>query len=94
MGTAKKVAERIRASVEKRSFIANEGLNIRFTVSIGVALFPDHARSKKEIIEAADHAMYASKKKSRNSVTIAELKAPPAEAPAQVEAPPKAKPAG
>jgi two-component system cell cycle response regulator len=69
--TAQLVAERIRSAVESRSFIESEGLNLRFTVSIGVALFPDHARTKKEIIEAADHAMYAAKKKSRNSVTIA-----------------------
>jgi two-component system cell cycle response regulator len=69
--TAKLVAERVRVAVESRKFIESEGLNVRLTVSIGVALFPDHARTKKEIIEAADHAMYAAKKKSRNRVTIA-----------------------
>jgi two-component system cell cycle response regulator len=73
LGTAKAVAERIRASVEQTAFLQSEGLNIRFTVSIGVALFPDHAKSKKEIVEAADQAMYDAKKISRNSVTIARI---------------------
>lgn len=72
--TAKAVAERIRAHVEGHSFISNEGLNLHFTVSIGVALFPDHASSKKELIDAADHAMYDVKKSTRNNVTIAQMK--------------------
>lgn len=69
--TAKTVAERIRQSVEQRSFLENEGLDIHFTVTIGVALFPDHAASKKDIINAADQAMYHGKHRTRNSVTIA-----------------------
>lgn len=70
--TAKNVAERIRAMVEKEKFIESDGLNLSMTVSIGVALFPDHANSKQAIIEAADYAMYASKRSTRNSVTLAE----------------------
>ena len=73
--TAKMVAERIRQSVEQKKFLQREGLNIHFTVSIGVALFPEHADSKKDVIDAADHAMYAAKKTTRNSVTIASVKA-------------------
>jgi two-component system cell cycle response regulator len=69
--TAGRVAERIRAHVEAHTFISDSGLNLHFTVSIGVALFPEHAGSKKELIEAADHAMYDVKKTTRNSVTIA-----------------------
>lgn len=69
--TARVVAERIRSSVEKHAFLADESLNLHFTVSIGVAIFPDHAKSKKEIIDAADHAMYDAKKTTRNSVAIA-----------------------
>ncbi len=69
--TARTVAERIRESVEKRTFLQNEGLNVHFTVSIGVALFPDHADTKQKIVEAADQAMYHAKKTTRNSVSIA-----------------------
>jgi two-component system, cell cycle response regulator len=71
LATAKSVAERIRQSVEQNEFLKEEGLNLKFTVSVGVALFPDHASSKQAIIEAADHAMYSAKRSTRNSVTIA-----------------------
>ncbi|MGE0615423.1 MAG: diguanylate cyclase [Bacteriovoracia bacterium] len=70
LAMAQTVAERIRKSVEKNTFLAREGLNIHFTVSIGVAMFPDHATSKKDIIEMADKAMYHAKKLSRNRVYV------------------------
>jgi diguanylate cyclase (GGDEF)-like protein len=74
LSTAKVVAERIRSSVEGHSFLQGDGLNLRFTLSIGIAIFPENASSKKEIIDAADHAMYDAKKRTRNSVSIAENK--------------------
>jgi diguanylate cyclase (GGDEF)-like protein len=70
--TAKGVAERIRGSVEKECFLSKDGLDVRFTVTIGVAVFPDHAASKQEVIDAADRAMFGAKRQSRNSVMIAE----------------------
>ena len=73
--TAEMVAERIREFVEGTSFLHDEGMDLRFTVSIGVALFPDHADSKKSIIQMADQAMYTAKKKSRNRVYVVEKKA-------------------
>lgn len=73
LATAQTVAERIRKSVETNIFLKDEGLNIKITVSIGVALYPDHARTKKDVIEAADHAMYQAKNRTRNSVFIAPL---------------------
>lgn len=69
--TAKVVAERIRVSVQEKAFLHDEKLDIHFTVSIGIAIFPVHANSKQAIIDAADHAMYAAKKTTRNSVTVA-----------------------
>jgi two-component system cell cycle response regulator len=69
--TAQSVAERIRKSIEKKSFLESEGLNLHFTVSIGIAMFPEHAKSKKEIIDAADQAMYNAKKTARNHVSVA-----------------------
>ena len=75
MQTAHVVAERIRSAVEKNVFLEDE-LNLKCTVSIGVALFPDHADSKKAIIEAADHAMYSAKKSTRNSVHLAQVVVP------------------
>lgn len=72
---AREIAERIRQAVEKHSFLAREALNIRLTVSIGVANCPEHASTKREVIEAADNAMYAVKRDCRNNVYIAAKKA-------------------
>ncbi len=69
----KAVAERIRREIEKTEFLKADGLKLKITVSIGVAIFPDHASLKDEIIEAADHAMYAAKSESRNRVFVAEI---------------------
>ncbi len=77
--TARRVAERIRSSIEQHVFLAAQGKNIRLTVSIGVALFPEHADSVKAVIDAADHAMYAAKRATRNSVFIAPM--PPGQTP-------------
>lgn len=73
LATGKLVAERIRRSIESSIFLQEDGLALKVTVSIGVAIFPDHAGSKEDIIEAADHAMYVAKKESRNCVFIADM---------------------
>ncbi|MBI3556818.1 MAG: GGDEF domain-containing protein, partial [Deltaproteobacteria bacterium] len=69
------IAEKVRSEIEAHKFLSRESLNIRLTVSIGVANCPEHAASKRDIIEAADGAMYAVKRASRNKVYIAEKKA-------------------
>jgi diguanylate cyclase (GGDEF)-like protein len=72
--TAQAVAERIRATVEQTEFLKEKaGKPIHFTVSIGVALFPDHANTKQAIIQAADQAMYSAKRTTRNCVCIAPM---------------------
>jgi diguanylate cyclase (GGDEF)-like protein len=70
LATAQMVAERIRQSVEEKEFDVREDLRVKFTVSIGVALYPDHAQTKKEVIEMADHAMFTAKRASRNRVFV------------------------
>jgi two-component system cell cycle response regulator len=68
----KLVAERIRKSIENSEFLKDDGLRLKVTVSIGVAVFPDHASTKEAVIEQADHAMYNAKKESRNRVYVAQ----------------------
>lgn len=41
-------------------------------VSIGIALLPQHGRTATEILTAADHAMYAAKRRGKNQVVLAE----------------------
>ncbi len=62
-------AEAIRSSVEAHEFGASCGWHI--TCSIGVASFPEHAQTRQDLIEAADHAMYAAKQKGRNQARLA-----------------------
>ncbi len=61
------VAERIRKTIENEKFVVNE-IEVRVTVSIGLAFYPFHAKSAEEIIRIADEAMYYGKNKSRNVV--------------------------
>jgi diguanylate cyclase (GGDEF)-like protein len=41
------------------------------TVSIGVAVFPDHAADADGLFHAADEAMYETKRRGKNGVTLA-----------------------
>jgi diguanylate cyclase (GGDEF)-like protein len=43
----------------------------RITASMGVAIFPDHGRTAKTLVEAADKALYRSKSAGRDRVTLA-----------------------
>lgn len=67
---AKVAAERIRQKVEKNPFCI-DGQEIGITLSIGISTYPDHAKSRQDIIKLADEAMYNGKNKSRNIVLMA-----------------------
>ncbi len=69
---ALQLAERARQAVE-RTPLTGETLQPAgpVTISIGVALFPDHGRDFSALIDVADRAMYASKEAGRNRVTLA-----------------------
>lgn len=63
------VAERIRARVEAHGFPGAELVSRgKLTLSAGVATFPDDARSRMELIECADKALYRVKNSGRNAV--------------------------
>ena len=60
------VAERIRKTVEAHTFASADGLAIKLTVSLGYACSPDDARTKGELMEMADRAMYRGKAGGKN----------------------------
>ena len=65
------VAERIRETVENYVFMKEEGYNVKLTISIGVASYPEHATGKIELLRMADEAMYRGKFGRKNVVYIA-----------------------
>ena len=65
---AVRIAERIRASVEKHPFILSTGVQISITVSIGVASYPETIADLEVLVEKADTELYAAKRTGRNKV--------------------------
>ncbi|MCU7829291.1 MAG: diguanylate cyclase [Candidatus Thiodiazotropha sp. (ex Myrtea sp. 'scaly one' KF741663)] len=65
---AEEVAERLCEQVAGYPVSVKEAKEIKLTISIGIATFPDHAESWEELLKAADMAMYAAKKAGRNQV--------------------------
>lgn len=69
--SARTVAERIRAGVEKHYFDVAEGQPpVHITVSIGIATYPRDANNLDELIEFADRALYYSKEHGKNMITL------------------------
>jgi diguanylate cyclase (GGDEF)-like protein len=69
---ARALAERIRAAVE-RSRCTWQGRELAVTVSVGVAVSPDVAelvpgRSDRDLLLAADRALYLAKERGRNRI--------------------------
>ncbi|KCZ54625.1 hypothetical protein HY29_13800 [Hyphomonas beringensis] len=65
---AQSVCERVRASIE-RHMIFLDGQPVNVTASFGLALLPPGADFDK-VLEQADHALYDSKAKGRNCVSV------------------------
>jgi len=68
--SAKLIAERLRHSIERNTFLQSEGLGLKLTASFGIATYPDHAKSQEELMRLADEAMYWVKYKTRNDVYV------------------------
>ncbi|HOM57078.1 MAG TPA: GGDEF domain-containing protein, partial [Candidatus Latescibacteria bacterium] len=74
MENARIVAERIRETLQE-SVIESEAGPLRVTASFGVASYPRcGAETVEELIEQADEALYAAKRKGRNRVEEAASK--------------------
>lgn len=66
---ARDVCERIRSRVAK-SRVEEGNLSLSVTISMGLASYPDHARTKGDLIECADKALYRAKETGRNRVCV------------------------
>lgn len=61
-------AEKIRAAV---AALTVPGVDREITISIGVAVIPEHAGDADGVLRAADRALYAAKERGRNRVEVA-----------------------
>jgi diguanylate cyclase (GGDEF)-like protein len=64
------IAETLRAAVEIMPIRAAQS-QINVTISVGAAVFPEHARSAEELLIVADAALYEAKESGRNRVVMA-----------------------
>jgi diguanylate cyclase (GGDEF)-like protein len=62
------VAERIRDRVRAHRFLASDGLDVRLTVSVGLATRDPGNPSAAELLQAADAAMYWVKEHGKNGI--------------------------
>jgi diguanylate cyclase (GGDEF)-like protein len=65
------VGERVRERIAAHRFLTGDGLDLRLTVSVGVATLPDVATSPDELVHAADAAMYRVKDRGKNGIEAA-----------------------
>ena len=63
------MAEKIRHEVEQKTIYTTAGLNINFTLSIGVVQYDGHPDYQR-FLDAADTALYAAKNNGRNQVFL------------------------
>ncbi|MDR3762628.1 MAG: diguanylate cyclase [Acidobacteriota bacterium] len=79
-----KWGEVIRQAVQGLHLAYENQLLGTVTISAGVAGYPEHGETPDELLEAADRALYESKERSRNCVTIAREQ-PPGNQPSQAD---------
>jgi diguanylate cyclase (GGDEF)-like protein len=68
MVVAKRIQDMMRATV----FLAEDGLNLSVRASMGLATYPEDAKSSHEIIRQADEMMYMVKNTSRDNIAVAQ----------------------
>jgi diguanylate cyclase len=67
---AMEIAERVRTVYENHTLSFEDDIQVKFTVSIGVASFPETIDSLKSLVSKADRALYKAKENGRNRVEV------------------------
>lgn len=67
--TAEKRAQELRELLAE-ALVSFGDFHIQTTISIGVATYPDHGTSARDLINAADHALYQAKHAGRDRVVV------------------------
>lgn len=68
---AYEIADRIRTAVQRLRVSQNSRIIGPLSVSVGLAMFPDHGDTSEKLFKEADDALYAAKSSGRNQVIVA-----------------------
>ncbi len=69
--TATAIAERIRKEIAREPFFTFDNQKFSISVTLGVATYPEDAKTRDELIGKADKAMYDGKLSGRDKVVVA-----------------------
>jgi len=67
-GEAHGVATRVAEALDGFSFEAPDGMRLKVTASIGIAVYPQHGNTPKDIFLIADNMMYKAKRSGKNLI--------------------------
>lgn len=70
---ARDTAERLRRKVAEAPQPLGDGRSAPLTISVGIAVYPEHGQTAAVLCAAADKAMYLAKDRGRNCVAMAHL---------------------
>jgi diguanylate cyclase (GGDEF)-like protein len=70
--SAQVVAKRLRDVFRTAKFLRDDSLNINVRASMGIASYPEDAKSAHEIIRQADEMMYTVKNTTRDNIAVAQ----------------------
>jgi len=64
------VANRIRESLEEMAVASSDGTMVHGTASVGMAIFPAHAKNEKDLFIFADNMTYKAKSEGKNRLIV------------------------
>lgn len=65
------VGQRLCAAIGDEPFPISSGETTRLSASVGVAVYPEHGRSTRDLLTSADNAMYIAKREGPSQVRLA-----------------------
>jgi len=67
------VASRIVEGVSAMNVLTTNGIRITSTVSIGMAMYPEHGKTPQDLFLVADNMMYVVKGEGKNSIAVPDM---------------------
>ncbi|WP_281290862.1 diguanylate cyclase domain-containing protein [Pigmentiphaga aceris] len=71
VGDAARIADDILGSMAQPIYLP-DGTSVVMSLTVGIAVYPDHARSPEALLKRADQAMYHAKRQSRGTRSLAD----------------------